>query len=48
MGWLIGIGITVVVIYLLLGVIQAIYEASQTSDPFKVSTVFTWLYKMFK
>jgi hypothetical protein len=45
MEWLIGLGITSFV-YLIIGVLLALFEMSQTDDPFNVSVVFTWI-KMF-
>lgn len=38
----------VILIYLLLGVGLAFFEASQTGDSFQVKTIVTWLYKIFK
>lgn len=37
----------VVGLYIVGGVVMAIYESSQTDDPFSIKTVFVWLPKMF-
>lgn len=47
MGWLIGIGISIIVVYLMIGVIAAGFVKFQTDDKFDLSLVFTWLWKIF-
>ena len=43
---LIGLVIVLVVVYGLAGVVMALYESSQTDDPFNAMTILTWLPKM--
>ena len=35
------------VLYLLAGVVMALYENIQTDNKFDWKTIFTWLYKIF-
>ena len=43
---LFGFLLFLVIAYCIIGVIMAVYEQSQTDDPFNPKTILTWLPKM--
>lgn len=47
MGTLFGVIGLIAGVYLLLGVVMAFYEQTQTDNKFDWKTIFTWLYKIF-